>query len=153
MKPLSQIRNPNAVVTEDKLDSAETTKLQQLVRVGFVDKEDLQRLKRALNKETTNLTRPEKDLLTGVFHKLLDHVLNNQQLFQKTKQSYGTSKSVDIKWSGTHTLPQAEDLSIDEAVDVSAEYGYQPGDYHSHVHAMLNTKGLRESEMIIIPMK
>lgn len=125
-KSLSEIRG-NAPLIEESLDSKETSKLQQLVRVGMADKDEVIRLKRALSKETNNLTRQDRDLLIGTFHKLLDHVLNSQQLFQKTKQTYA-----------------AEEESLDEAHDSSKEHGYSQGDPYEIAHGILNTKGYKK---------
>lgn len=126
-KSLSEIRGEVPLI-EESLDSKESSKLQQLVRVGLADKEEITRLKRALNKETTNLTRQDRDLLIGTFHKLLDHVLNSQQLFQKTKQTYTAE----------------ENESFDESKDVSKEHGIQIGEPYDMVHNYLNTKGFKK---------
>lgn len=88
MKQLSDLRRNKTQPIVESLDSGEQVKVNQLARLGLVSKEDVTRLKRALSKDTTNLTRGEKDLLVSVFDSLLDKVLHNQQLFQKTKQSF-----------------------------------------------------------------
>jgi len=125
-KSLSEIRGEVPLI-EESLDSKESSKLQQLVRVGLADKDEISRLKRALNKETNTLTKQDRDLLIGTFHRLLDHVLNSQQLFQKTKQTYATEESY-----------------FDEAQEVSKEHGINIGDPYDMVHNHLNTKGFKK---------
>lgn len=127
-KSLSEIRGEVPLI-EESLDSKETAKLQQLVRVGLADKDQISKLKRALNKETTALTRQDRDLLIGTFHKLLDHVLDSQQLFQKTKQTYTSEEDAD---------------SFSESTEVSKEHGIEPGEHYDTVHNYLNTKGYKK---------
>lgn len=70
-----------------------SSKLQQLVRVGLIDPSQFSRLKKALSKEDfSKLSKQERDLLLDTFHKLLDHILSNQQLFQRTKSVLATEE-------------------------------------------------------------
>lgn len=91
MKNLGEIRNLYEFY--DSHSGAAATKLQQLVRVGLIDPAQFSKLKRALTKEDfSKLSRQERDLLLDTFHKLLDHILSNQQLFQKTKSVYASEE-------------------------------------------------------------
>jgi hypothetical protein len=92
MKSLTEVRG---TLTElfDVRSGISASKLQQLVRVGLIDPSQFTRLKRALSKEDfTRLTRQERDLLLDTFHRLLDHIISNQQLFQRTKSVYAAEE-------------------------------------------------------------
>lgn len=91
MKKLDEIRNLYEFF--DSRAGIASSKLQQLVRVGLIDPTQFSKLKRALSKEDfSKLSRQERDLLLDTFHKLLDHILSNQQLFQKTKSVYAAEE-------------------------------------------------------------
>lgn len=91
MKKLDEIRNLNEFF--DVRSGISASKLQQLVRVGLIDPSQFSRLKRALSKEDfAKLTRQERDLLLDTFHKLLDQIISNQQLFQKTRNVFASEE-------------------------------------------------------------
>lgn len=91
MKSLNEIRN--LFEYSNVQTGTSSSKLQQLVRAGLIDPAQFSRLKRALSKEDfSKLSRQERDLLLDTFHKLLDHILSNQQLFQRTKSVYASEE-------------------------------------------------------------
>ena len=77
---------------EDKIASIlkedqNSQRLYQLGRAGLFDAKKIQFVKRALNKDFSQLTMKERELLISTFHELIDLVTSNAQLFQRTKHS------------------------------------------------------------------
>ena len=91
MKSLDDFRT----VIEEESDYS---KFDILVRAGLADKTQLQRLHKILGKmgeERPNFTMQEKQLVQGLFSKMVDLITTNKQIFQQSRRAVKEETELD----------------------------------------------------------
>jgi hypothetical protein len=68
-------------------EDVQANRLRQLGQAGLFDIKRIQYVRRLLAKDPTKWNQTERALMGSTFHELLNTVIDNQQLFQKTKSS------------------------------------------------------------------
>jgi hypothetical protein len=76
------IENYNLISEKDESD---TRKLASLVRAGLFDAKKLPLIKRAMDKEPSEMTISERKILLQLLDELMSHVLHSQQVYSKVK--------------------------------------------------------------------
>lgn len=85
MKKLNEFKEP--IIEEEKSDYS---KFDVLVRAGLANKAQMQRIHRILDKmqeEKPVFNNADRAIIQNLFNRMVDLVTNNQQIFQKTRQS------------------------------------------------------------------
>lgn len=94
MKDIRQIREAHLVLERE---DAEQKKLTTLVRAGLFDAKKLPMLKRALNKDASNMTPAEKNLLVDLLDSLMAQVLHSQQVYMKVRTNVAKKDMEELK--------------------------------------------------------
>ncbi len=84
MKNLQEFRQ---LVEEEKSDYS---KFDMLVRAGLANKAQLARLHRILDKmteERPQFNNADREIMRNLFNRMIDIIINNKQIFQKTRQA------------------------------------------------------------------
>jgi len=92
MKSLDKFR---VLVEEEKSDYS---KFDMLVRAGLADKTQLQRLHKILGKmgeDKPTFTTQERQLVQGLFTKMVDLITNNKQIFQQSRRAVREESELD----------------------------------------------------------
>jgi hypothetical protein len=83
MKSVKSLFENYNLITEK--DDSDARKLSSLVRAGLFDAKKLPLIKRAMDKEPSEMTISERKILLQLLDELMSHVLHSQQVYSKVK--------------------------------------------------------------------
>lgn len=112
MKKIDQIREHYDLITEK--EASDLDKLTALIRAGLFDAKKLPLLKRAMEKNPSDLTLAERKVLLELLDSLMAEVLHSPNVYNKVKSNVRMDEAVDLKRDYLTKLDTRQDKQFRE---------------------------------------
>lgn len=112
MKKIDQIREHYDLITEK--EASDIDKLTALIRAGLFDAKKLPLLKRAMEKNPSDLTLAERKVLLELLDSLMAEVLHSPNVYNKVKSNVRMDEAVDLKRDYLTKLDTRQDKQFRE---------------------------------------